>query len=55
MADLRAALDAAALRDTRGVDLTVWPPRYDPAYRPAPEAEHWLPEIECAEPASATP
>src|SRR5882672_4745566 len=36
----------------RGVDLTVWPPRYDPAYRPAPGAEHWLPEIECAEPAA---
>jgi phenylacetate-CoA ligase len=48
MADPRAALDAAALRGTRGVDLTVWPPRYDPAYRPAPDAEHWLPEVECA-------
>ncbi len=41
-----------ALRATRGVDLTVWPPRYDPAYRPAPDAEHWLPEIECADPAA---
>jgi phenylacetate-CoA ligase len=51
MADLPAALAAASLRDTRGVDLTVWPPRYDPAYRPAPSAEHWLPEIECADPA----
>ncbi len=51
MADLPAALEAAALRDSRGVDLTVWPPRYDPAYRPAPAAEHWLPEIECADPA----
>jgi phenylacetate-CoA ligase len=46
------SLDATALRGTRGVDLTVWPPRYDPAYRPAPDAEHWLPEIECAEPAA---
>jgi len=36
----------------RGVDLTVWPPRYDPAYRPAPDAEHWLPEVECADPAA---
>jgi phenylacetate-CoA ligase len=36
----------------RGVDLTVWPPRYDPAYRPAPDAEHWLPEVECAAPAA---
>ena len=38
--------------EARGVDLTVWPPRYDPAYRPAPTAEHWLPEIECADPAA---
>ena len=36
----------------RGVDLTVWPPRYDPAYRPPSDAEHWLPEVECAEPAA---
>ena len=36
---------------TRGVDLRGWPPRYDPAWRPAPAAEHWLPEIECAPPA----
>jgi len=34
----------------RGVDLSVWPPRYDPAHRPPVEAEHWLPEIECAPP-----
>jgi phenylacetate-CoA ligase len=32
------------------VDLGVWPPRYDPAYRPEPGAEHWLPEVECADP-----
>ena len=44
-------LDLDALTRTRGVDLTVWPPRYDAAYRPAPDAEHWLPEVECAEPA----
>ncbi len=36
----------------RGIDLTVWPPRYDATYRPPPEAEHWLPEVECAEPAA---
>jgi phenylacetate-CoA ligase len=42
---------AAAARG-RGVDLSVWPPRYDPAYRPGPGAEHWLPEVECAEPAA---
>src|SRR5260370_24134797 len=45
-------LDLAALRGRRGVDLTVWPPRYDPAYRPAADAAHWLPEIECADPAA---
>ncbi|MFI5375437.1 MAG: phenylacetate--CoA ligase family protein [Candidatus Rokuibacteriota bacterium] len=46
------ALDWAALRGRRGVDLTVWPRRYDPAYRPPPEAAHWLPEVECADPAA---
>lgn len=34
----------------RGVDLTAWPPRYDPAYRPSPDDAYWLPGIECAEP-----
>ena len=48
---MSASLDLAALR-ARGADLTVWPPRYDPAYRPPPGAEHWLPELECAEPAA---
>jgi phenylacetate-CoA ligase len=43
-------LDLAALRRTRGVDLSVWPPRYVDDYRPEPDAEHWLPEIECADP-----
>jgi phenylacetate-CoA ligase len=42
--------DLAALGG-RGVDLSVWPPRYDPTYRPPPEAEHWMPEVECAAPA----
>lgn len=45
-----AAIDLAALKRRRGVDLTVWPPRYDAAYRPEPTAEHWLPELECADP-----
>ncbi len=27
-----------------------WPPRYDPAWRPAPDAEYWAPELECADP-----
>ncbi len=43
-------LTTAARR--RGVDLAVWPPRYDGTYRPAPDSEHWLPEIECAAPAA---
>jgi phenylacetate-coenzyme A ligase PaaK-like adenylate-forming protein len=45
-------LDLAALRAGRGVDLTVWPPRYDRGYRPPAESEHWLPEVECADPAA---
>ena len=32
------------------IDLSVWPPRYDPGYRPPPAASHWFPELECAEP-----
>ncbi len=35
---------------TTGVDLSVWPPRYDAAYRPDPASEHWFPELECMEP-----
>lgn len=44
-------IDLELVARRRGVDLRVWPPRYDPAYRPAPDAEHWLPEVECADPA----
>lgn len=44
-------LDLAKLRQTRGVNLGVWPPRYDPSYRPAAEEPCWLPEIEYAPPA----
>ena len=43
-------IDLVAIARARGVDLTCWPPRYDPAYRPPPDAEHWLPEVECADP-----
>ena len=43
-------IDLDAIRRSRGVDLTVWPPRYDHAYRPEGGAEHWLPEVECADP-----
>jgi phenylacetate-CoA ligase len=44
------ALDLDLIRRARGIDLRAWPPRYDPAYRPPPAAEHWLPEVECADP-----
>jgi phenylacetate-CoA ligase len=30
--------------------VSVWPPRYDPAWRPAPDAEYWSPDLECAPP-----
>jgi phenylacetate-CoA ligase len=42
-------IDLQRLRTARGVDLTVWPPRYDRTYLPSGEEEYWLPEIECAE------
>jgi phenylacetate-CoA ligase len=29
----------------------AWPPRYDATWRPAPDAEYWAPELECARPA----
>lgn len=45
-------LDLDALGRSRAVDLTVWPPRYDPAYRPAGGDEAWLPEVEYADPAA---
>ena len=45
-------LDLRALKSRRGVDLTVWPPVYDPRYRPAWDEEHWLPEIESADPSA---
>jgi len=47
-----SSVDLEAIRRRRGIDLAVWPPRYDPAYRPAPDDDCWLPEIECAEPAA---
>jgi len=46
------ALDLLALRHARGVDLSVWPPRYDAGYAPRPDESCWLPEVECA-PAAA--
>ena len=44
--------DADRIRRTRGVDLSVWPPRYDATYIPALNDPCWLPEIECAPPAA---
>jgi len=31
--------------------MTVWPPRYDPTWRPRADAPHWAPDLECAPPA----
>ncbi len=33
-----------------GLPSSAWPPRYDPGYRPARDAEYWSPDLECAEP-----
>src|SRR3989304_524998 len=41
-------IDLQRLKNTRGVDLSVWPPRYDPDYLPSATEEYWLPEVECA-------
>ena len=46
------ALDLEALRHARGIDLAVWPPRYDSGYAPRADEPCWLPEIECAPPAA---
>ena len=46
------AFDMDALRRARGIDLAVWPPRYDVGYAPRADEECWLPEIERA-PAAA--
>ena len=35
-------LDLAQIAQTRGVDLSTWPPRYDHSYRPAAEEPDWL-------------
>ncbi|HSJ70608.1 MAG TPA: phenylacetate--CoA ligase family protein [Acidimicrobiia bacterium] len=32
----------------RGVDVSVWPPRYDPHYLPDTSENAWLPEVEMA-------
>ena len=44
------ALDLKRLARRRGVNLAVWPPRYDATWVPAPDAEYWLSDVECADP-----
>jgi phenylacetate-CoA ligase len=45
------AIDLSALASSNGIDLRVWPPRYDATYRPPPDADHWMPELEGCDPA----
>lgn len=42
------AINLQAIKKKRGIDLTVWPPRYDPSYLPTKSETYWCPEIECA-------
>jgi phenylacetate-CoA ligase len=42
------ALDLQEIKKKRGLDLTVWPPRYDPRYLPSTGEPYWCPELECA-------
>jgi phenylacetate-CoA ligase len=44
-------VDLVAAAARRGVDLSVWPPRYDPSYLPEAGEDSWLPELERADPA----
>jgi phenylacetate-CoA ligase len=34
------------------MDASVWPPRYDPTFRPHAGSDYWLPELECAPPST---
>jgi phenylacetate-CoA ligase len=42
------ALDIQQIKDKRGIDLSVWPTRYNSEYTASGEDEYWCPEIECA-------
>jgi phenylacetate-CoA ligase len=44
--------DLIASCRVRGVDLSIWPPRYDSAFLPQDDEACWLPELECARPAA---
>ena len=37
-------------QEVPGVDLSAWPPSYDPTYRPEDTGEYWFPQLECADP-----
>jgi phenylacetate-CoA ligase len=45
----RLGIDLHHMKRTRGLDLAVWPPRYDAGYLPHTREEYWFEEIECAE------
>jgi phenylacetate-CoA ligase len=45
-----ASLVASAKK--RGVDLSVWPPKYDARYFPREDEPSWIPELEFADPQS---
>src|SRR4030095_15835519 len=49
-AHARAGGRAHAPLTVSGLPSSAWPPRYDPGYRPARDAEYWSPDLECAEP-----
>jgi phenylacetate-CoA ligase len=38
------------VQEVPGIDLSVWPPRYDPTYRPKDTDDYWFPQLECADP-----
>jgi phenylacetate-CoA ligase len=41
-------LDLEEIKKKRGLDLKVWPPRYDSSYLPSDGEAFWCPELECA-------
>jgi len=40
--------DLVKLSRARGVELSVWPPRYDPTFVPTDAEDYWLSDVECA-------
>ena len=43
-------LNLQEIKRKRGLDLSVWPPRYDSSYLPSDDEAYWCAEIECAAP-----